>query len=77
MAFSAPLSHVVLVITAAVLFYVALTDFKQFKIRNELIFALAGLLRRPRAVVRPLGERTLQWPSPPPRRASVRQPDST
>jgi Flp pilus assembly protein protease CpaA len=43
MAFSAPLSHVVLVITAAVLFYVALTDFKQFKIRNELILVLAGL----------------------------------
>jgi prepilin peptidase CpaA len=36
MAFSAPLSHVVLVITAAVLF-------KQFKIRNELILVLAGL----------------------------------
>ncbi len=32
-----------LVITAAVLFYVALTDFKQFKIRNELILVLAGL----------------------------------
>ena len=43
MAFSAPLSHLVLVITAAVLFYVALTDFKQFKIRNELILVLAGL----------------------------------
>ena len=44
MAFSAPpLSHVVLVITAAVLFYGALTDFKQFKIRNELMFVLAGL----------------------------------
>jgi prepilin peptidase CpaA len=43
MEFSAPLSHVVLVITAAVLFYVALTDFKQFKIRNELILVLAGL----------------------------------
>jgi len=43
MAFSAPLSHVVLVITAAVLFYVALTDFKHFKIRNELILVLAGL----------------------------------
>jgi hypothetical protein len=41
------------VITAAVLLYVALTDFKQFKVRNELIFALAGLLRRPRAAVRP------------------------
>ena len=43
MAFSASLSQVVLVITAAVLFYVALTDFKQFKIRNELILVLAGL----------------------------------
>jgi Flp pilus assembly protein protease CpaA len=43
MAFSAPLSHVVLVITAAVLFYVALTDFKEFKIHNELILVLAGL----------------------------------
>src|SRR5262245_50164089 len=43
MAFSAPLSHVVLVITAAILFYVALTDFKKFKIRNELILVLAGL----------------------------------
>src|SRR5882724_3677188 len=43
MAFSAPLSHVVLVITAAVLFYVAMTDFKHFKIRNELILVLAGL----------------------------------
>ena len=43
MAVSAPLSHVVLVITAAVLFYVALTDFKHFKIRNELILVLVGL----------------------------------
>src|SRR6516225_8145957 len=43
MAFSPSLSHVVLVITAAVLFYVALTDFKQFKIRNELILVLVGL----------------------------------
>jgi prepilin peptidase CpaA len=43
MAFSAPLSHVVLVITAAVLFYVALTDFKHFIIRNELILVLGGL----------------------------------
>jgi prepilin peptidase CpaA len=43
MAFSAPLSHVVLVITAAVLFYVALTDLKHFKIRNEVILVLAGL----------------------------------
>src|SRR5262249_42827248 len=43
MAFSAPLSHVVLVITAAVLLYAALTDFKHFKIRNELILVLAGL----------------------------------
>src|SRR5258707_15714521 len=43
MAFSAPLSHVVLVITAAGLFYVALADFKEFKIGNELILVLAGL----------------------------------
>jgi Flp pilus assembly protein protease CpaA len=43
MAFSAPLSHVVLVITAAVLFYVAMTDFKEFKIHNELILVLVGL----------------------------------
>jgi prepilin peptidase CpaA len=43
MAVSAALSHVVLVITAAVLFYVALTDFKQFKIRNDLILVLVGL----------------------------------
>jgi len=43
MAFAPTLSHVVLVITAGVLFYVALTDFKYFKIRNELILVLAGL----------------------------------
>src|SRR6516165_5718642 len=43
MAVSASLSHVVLVITAAVLFYVALTDFQHFKIRNELILVLIGL----------------------------------
>jgi hypothetical protein len=33
----------VLVITPAVLSYVALTDFKEFKIRNELILVLASL----------------------------------
>jgi Flp pilus assembly protein protease CpaA len=43
MAFSPTLSHVVLVITAGVLFYVALTDFKHFMIRNELILVLIGL----------------------------------
>jgi prepilin peptidase CpaA len=43
MAFSPALSHVVLVITAAVLFYAALTDLKYFKIRNELILVLIGL----------------------------------
>ena len=43
MAFSPTLSHVMLVITAGVLFYVALTDFKYFKIRNEFILVLAGL----------------------------------
>ena len=43
MARSASLSHALLVITAAVLLYVALTDFKEFKIRNEFILVLAGL----------------------------------
>jgi prepilin peptidase CpaA len=43
MALSPTLSHVVLVITAGVLFYMALTDFKYFKIRNELVLVLAGL----------------------------------
>jgi Flp pilus assembly protein protease CpaA len=43
MAFSPTLSHVVLVITAAALFYVAVTDLKEFKIRNELILASVGL----------------------------------
>jgi prepilin peptidase CpaA len=43
MAFSPTLSHVVLVITAAVLFYAALTDLKYFKIRNELILVLIAL----------------------------------
>jgi prepilin peptidase CpaA len=33
----------VLVLTAATLFYVAFTDLKQFTIRNELILVLAGL----------------------------------
>jgi Flp pilus assembly protein protease CpaA len=43
MAVSAALSHVLLVITAAVLFYAALTDLKQFTIRNDLILVLVGL----------------------------------
>jgi prepilin peptidase CpaA len=37
------LSQTILVLTAAVLFYVAFTDFKHYKIRNELILVLAGL----------------------------------
>jgi prepilin peptidase CpaA len=43
MAISAMLTHGVLVITAGVLLYVALTDFKQFKIRNDMIIVLIGL----------------------------------
>ena len=43
MAFSPVLSQVVLVLTAAVLFYAAGTDLRQFKIPNELILVLAGL----------------------------------
>ena len=36
-------SQTVLILTGAVLFYVALTDLKHFKIRNELILVLTGL----------------------------------
>jgi len=36
-------SQVVLILTAAMLFYVALTDLKHYKIRNEVIFVLAAL----------------------------------
>jgi prepilin peptidase CpaA len=36
-------SQTVLVLTAAVLFYVAFTDLKHYKIRNELILLLTGL----------------------------------
>src|SRR5499427_7274151 len=43
MAFSPTLSQLVLVITAAALFYVAVADLKEFKIRNELILVLVGL----------------------------------
>jgi prepilin peptidase CpaA len=43
MVFSFYASNVILVVTAAVLFYAALTDLKHYQIRNELIFVLAGL----------------------------------
>ena len=36
-------SQTVLILTGAVLFYVALTDLKHYKIRNELILVLTGL----------------------------------
>lgn len=36
-------SQLILIVTAAVLFYVALTDLKHFKIRNEFVLVLAGL----------------------------------
>jgi len=35
--------HSVLVLTAATLFYAALTDLREYRIRNELILVLAGL----------------------------------
>src|SRR5712692_3476485 len=38
------LANIVLVVTAAVLFYVAVTDLKHFKIRNEVILLLIGLM---------------------------------
>ena len=37
------LANAVLVLSAAVLFYAALTDLKRYQIRNELIAVLAGL----------------------------------
>jgi prepilin peptidase CpaA len=37
------LSQIVIILTGAVLFYVAFTDFKHYKIRNEVILVLAGL----------------------------------
>lgn len=37
------LSQTVLILTAAVLFYVAFNDLKHYKIRNELILVIAGL----------------------------------
>jgi len=37
------LANAVLVLTAAVLLYAALTDLKHYQIRNELIIVLAGL----------------------------------
>jgi prepilin peptidase CpaA len=40
---TAILSQIILVLTAAVLFYVALTDLKHYKIRNEFILVLTGL----------------------------------
>jgi prepilin peptidase CpaA len=36
-------AHIVLVVTAATLFYVAWTDLKEFKIRNEMVLCIAGL----------------------------------
>ena len=36
-------SEMVLILTAAVLLYVARNDLRHYKIRNELIFVLAGL----------------------------------
>lgn len=41
--FSPLLSYFLLAITSATLFWVALTDFKHFKIRNKLVLVLAGL----------------------------------
>jgi prepilin peptidase CpaA len=39
----ASFANVVLIVTAATLFYVALTDLREFKIRNELVLVLAAL----------------------------------
>jgi len=42
-AISANASFFVLAITSALLFYIALTDLREFKIRNDLILVVAGL----------------------------------
>ncbi len=39
----ASFADVVLIVTTATLFYVALTDLREFKIRNELVLVLAAL----------------------------------
>ena len=36
-------SYFVLVVTAALLFYIALTDLREFKIRNDMVLVVAGL----------------------------------
>jgi prepilin peptidase CpaA len=43
MSAAGPASHILLVLTAALLLYIAATDLREFKIRNELIIALAVL----------------------------------
>jgi len=43
MALSPALSNTVLIVTAVALFYAALTDMREFKIRNDLILLLVGL----------------------------------
>jgi prepilin peptidase CpaA len=43
MGFSASLSYWVLIVTAATLFWVALTDLRHFKIRNDLVIVLMVL----------------------------------
>ena len=40
---NANVSHLILVITAAVLFYAAFTDLKHYKIRNDVILVLVAL----------------------------------
>lgn len=43
MSFAGPAAHMVLVVTAGLLFYIAATDLREFKIRNDLIAILAAL----------------------------------
>jgi prepilin peptidase CpaA len=42
-AFSPAWGSIVLIITSGLLFYVALTDLREYKIRNDMVLALAGL----------------------------------
>src|SRR5215208_185778 len=38
-----PASHMILVVTAALLFYIAVNDLREFKIRNDLLLVLTAL----------------------------------
>ena len=54
------LANVVLIVTATTLFYAAMTDLREFKIRNELVIAIACLYGIYAFVIRTVGECALE-----------------